>query len=143
MTNTHNRETDLGDTIWELPPLILHPFADRASSDRLLENSRTALMACGLVPGDGNSQQPCFALEALHPDRVFRESFGQHLDGDVAIQLCVGRPVHCAHASFTQLGYDAIMCDRLLRAHRARFQASYHFPAEMRANRTELSVAGA
>jgi hypothetical protein len=56
MTNTHNRETDLGDTIWELPPLILHPFTDRASSDRMLENSRAALMACGLMPGDGNGQ---------------------------------------------------------------------------------------
>jgi hypothetical protein len=57
MTTTQTRETDLGDAIWELPPLILHPFADQASTERLLENSRSALMACGLPPGDGDSEE--------------------------------------------------------------------------------------
>src|SRR5262249_50177436 len=52
-TTQRSADADLGTSLWELPPLILHPFADRASSDRLLENSRTALMAAGLVPGDG------------------------------------------------------------------------------------------
>jgi hypothetical protein len=49
MTSTENK-------VWELPPLILHPFADRASSETLLANSKTALMAAGLIPGEGNSQ---------------------------------------------------------------------------------------
>src|ERR1051326_4071744 len=52
-TKQRNGDSDLGTSLWELPPLILHPFADRASSDRLLENSRTALMASGLAPADG------------------------------------------------------------------------------------------
>jgi hypothetical protein len=43
----------LGDTVWELPPLILHPFADRASSDRLLENSLNTLIANGFLPANG------------------------------------------------------------------------------------------
>jgi hypothetical protein len=43
----------LGAAPWELPPLILHPFADPAASARLLENTRTALMVCGLAPSDG------------------------------------------------------------------------------------------
>ncbi len=53
MTGTPNGEAAFPDRVWELPPLILHPFADRASSDRLLENSKNALMACGMLPGNG------------------------------------------------------------------------------------------
>ena len=54
MATTHSDSEALGDQVWELPPLILHPFADRASSDRLVENSRNALMACGALPTDAN-----------------------------------------------------------------------------------------
>ena len=58
MTSTHsNGAVDLGDTVWDLPPLILHPFTDRASSERLLENSRSALLACGALLGDGTGQE--------------------------------------------------------------------------------------
>lgn len=52
-TKQRSADADLGASLWELPPLILHPFADRASSDRLLENSKAALMAVGLGSGDG------------------------------------------------------------------------------------------
>src|SRR5436190_18961922 len=48
---------DLGDAVWDLPPLILHPFADRGSSERLLEHSRNALLACGLAGGNGSAQE--------------------------------------------------------------------------------------
>ena len=44
-TTKRNGEATFGDMVWELPPLILHPFADRASSERLAENSRNALLA--------------------------------------------------------------------------------------------------
>lgn len=37
---------------WNLPPLILHPFAGREGPDKLLEGSRAALMLHGLVPTD-------------------------------------------------------------------------------------------
>ena len=37
---------------WDLPPLILHPFAGREGPDKLLEGSRAALMLHGLVPSD-------------------------------------------------------------------------------------------
>jgi len=43
----------LGETIWELPPLILHPFNERVSPAALLENSKAALMLAGVIPGDG------------------------------------------------------------------------------------------
>lgn len=52
MANQQSDTAALGDQVWELPPLILHPFADRSSSDRLLENSKNALMACGALPSD-------------------------------------------------------------------------------------------
>lgn len=38
--------------VWNLPPLILHPFAGREGPDRLLEGSRAALMMHGLMPSD-------------------------------------------------------------------------------------------
>jgi hypothetical protein len=47
----------LGDTIWDLPPLILHPFNEQASPALLLENSRAALMLSGLIPNDGSDPE--------------------------------------------------------------------------------------
>lgn len=38
--------------VWNLPPLILHPFAGREGPDKLLEGSRAALMLHGLMPSD-------------------------------------------------------------------------------------------
>ena len=46
----------LGTTVWELPPLILHPFNERVSPSTLLENSKAALMLTGLIPGDGSDE---------------------------------------------------------------------------------------
>ena len=45
--------TTLGETVWELPPLILHPFNERIPPSALLENSKAALMLSGLIPSDG------------------------------------------------------------------------------------------
>jgi hypothetical protein len=47
----------LGDTVWELPPLILHPFNERVPPAALLENSRAALMLAGLIPDDGTDPE--------------------------------------------------------------------------------------
>ena len=44
----------LSSTVWDLPPLILHPFNEKVPPAELLENSRAALMLSGLVPGDGS-----------------------------------------------------------------------------------------
>jgi hypothetical protein len=46
--------TSLGQTVWTLPPLILHPFHERVSPSALLENSKAALMLSGLIPNDGS-----------------------------------------------------------------------------------------
>ncbi|HTP32923.1 MAG TPA: hypothetical protein VMJ75_12175 [Candidatus Acidoferrales bacterium] len=46
--------TTLGATVWELPPLILHPFNERVSPSALLDNSKAALMLAGLIPSDGS-----------------------------------------------------------------------------------------
>jgi len=35
---------------WKLPPLILHPFAESAGPDKLVESSRASLMLQGLIP---------------------------------------------------------------------------------------------
>jgi hypothetical protein len=36
--------------VWKLPPLILHPFAESAGPDKLVESSRASLMLQGLLP---------------------------------------------------------------------------------------------
>lgn len=38
--------------IWNLPPLILHPFGERNGTGRLLDASRASLMLQGLLPSD-------------------------------------------------------------------------------------------
>ena len=43
--------------MWELPPLILHPFNERVPPSALLENSKAALMLSGLIPSDGSDQE--------------------------------------------------------------------------------------
>jgi len=47
----------LAERVWELPPLILHPFNERVPPSALLENSKAALMLSGLIPGDGSDQE--------------------------------------------------------------------------------------
>jgi hypothetical protein len=49
--------TPPGETVWDLPPLILHPFNERVSPSALLENSRAALMLSGLIPSDGSDHE--------------------------------------------------------------------------------------
>jgi len=41
------------ETVWDLPPLILHPFNERIPPSALLDNSKAALMLSGLIPSDG------------------------------------------------------------------------------------------
>jgi hypothetical protein len=48
---------NLGNTPWDLPPLILHPFNERVPPTALLENSKAALMLSGLIPGDGTDRE--------------------------------------------------------------------------------------
>jgi len=47
----------LGETVWVLPPLILHPFNERVPPSTLLENSKAALMLSGLIPTDGSDHE--------------------------------------------------------------------------------------
>lgn len=48
--------TTRGETVWTLPPLILHPFNERVPPSALLENSKAALMLSGLIPNDGSDE---------------------------------------------------------------------------------------
>src|SRR4051812_42546881 len=59
-----------GETIWELPPLILHPFNERVAPSTLLDNSKAALMLSGLIPRDDSDE------EELHR-RVLAGRFGE------------------------------------------------------------------
>jgi hypothetical protein len=43
----------LGKTVWDLPPLILHPFNEKVPPSELLESSRAALMLTGLIEDNG------------------------------------------------------------------------------------------
>jgi len=45
--------TTPGEKVWDLPPLILHPFNEHVPPCALLENSKAALMLSGLIPNDG------------------------------------------------------------------------------------------
>jgi hypothetical protein len=45
------------ETVWDLPPLILHPFNERVPPSTLLDNSKAALMLSGLIPGDGTDPE--------------------------------------------------------------------------------------
>ena len=42
------------DRVWKLPPLILHPFSDVSSPQKLVQSSRASLILQGLLP-DGSS----------------------------------------------------------------------------------------
>ena len=52
----------LGETVRQLPPLILHPFSERSSPESLLENSRAALILSGLLPGEGEDYELLFTV---------------------------------------------------------------------------------
>jgi hypothetical protein len=45
------------ETVWNLPPLILHPFNEQVPPAKLIENSRAALMLSGLIPSDGTEEE--------------------------------------------------------------------------------------
>jgi len=49
--NSKTAREKLGSRVWELPPLILHPFATELGPAQLLEGSKAALMLSGLLPG--------------------------------------------------------------------------------------------
>jgi hypothetical protein len=50
---TTSPTTSLGEKVWQMPPLILHPFNERVSPGTLMENSKAALMLSGLIPSEG------------------------------------------------------------------------------------------
>ena len=56
MSESTQMPVALGDAIWELPPLILHPFSNEQGPNVLLEGSNAALMLAGLLPGEGEQQ---------------------------------------------------------------------------------------
>jgi len=49
--------TTPGEVVWDLPPLILHPFNEHVPPSALLENSKAALMLSGLIPADGTDPE--------------------------------------------------------------------------------------
>ncbi len=48
-------ETYNSDRVWRLPPLILHPFSDASSPQKLMQSSRASLMLQGLLPTESQS----------------------------------------------------------------------------------------
>ena len=49
-----------------------------------------------------------FALKPREPIVIRRERRRQNLDGDLTLQLRVGRPIHLPHAAFADLGGDFV-----------------------------------
>src|SRR5580704_7295981 len=54
---TTSPTTSLSEAVWQMPPLILHPFNERVSPGTLMENSKAALMLSGLIPSEGVDRQ--------------------------------------------------------------------------------------
>jgi hypothetical protein len=52
---TSQSTSTLATSARKLPPLILHPFADAAGPDKLVESSRASLMLQGLLPSGERS----------------------------------------------------------------------------------------
>ena len=49
--------TTFANSVWNLPPLILHPFNENVPPAAMLENSRAALMLSGLISNEGNDPE--------------------------------------------------------------------------------------
>ena len=49
--------TVFGNSVWNLPPLILHPFNENVPPAALLENSRAALVLSGLISNEGSDPE--------------------------------------------------------------------------------------
>jgi hypothetical protein len=49
-----------------------------------------------------------FAVESSQALRIGRDRFGQHFDGDVAIELLVAGAIHLAHSARAELGEDFV-----------------------------------
>jgi len=57
MSDDHqNPPSVFGDRIWQLPPLILHPFTNELGPAQLLQGSKAALMLAGLLPDDNTGR---------------------------------------------------------------------------------------
>ena len=52
-------EPYIADRVWKLPPLILHPFSDASSPQKLAQSSRASFMLQGLLPKE------TFSIEEL------------------------------------------------------------------------------
>lgn len=48
--------------VWKLPPLILHPFSDSSSPQKLVQSSRASLMLQGLLPKETFSNEQLHAI---------------------------------------------------------------------------------
>jgi hypothetical protein len=48
--------------VWKLPPLILHPFSDSGSPQKLVQSSRASLMLQGLLPRETYSLEQLQAI---------------------------------------------------------------------------------
>jgi hypothetical protein len=74
-----------------------------------------------------------FAFESRHALGIVRERRRQHLDGDLAMQDGVGRPVDLSHASRADLLSDAIVGEGLAN-HAADVIRPDELPAARRAD---------
>jgi hypothetical protein len=96
MLSTHAADKDSGSQmsspvatlsgVWELPPLILHPFNERISPGALLESSKAALMLSGMVPSDGSD--PDDLRRSLLAGRYAEVRMLYYLGKDVLRWIC-------------------------------------------------------
>jgi hypothetical protein len=61
-----------------------------------------------------------FALEAREPLGVNRYGCCEHLDGNTPFQIRVGRLIHLAHSTHTDLGGDVVRAEARPRRERQR-----------------------
>ena len=70
-----------GARVWDLPPLILHPFNERMPATAMLDHSRAALMLSGVLPDDGVDRE----------ELVRRVLFGRY--SEIRMLFYLGRDV--------------------------------------------------
>jgi hypothetical protein len=109
-----DRNRSLRDAIRQRRPLNqLHDEGRGAVALLQTVNGRDVRM---IEPGEHFG----FALETCQPLAIGRHGLGQHLDGDGALQVGIGRAVDLAHAAGAEFAGDFIWAESSARSERHR-----------------------
>jgi len=122
--------TPTDDIVWDLPPLILHPFNERVPPSVLLDNSKAALMLSGLVPSDGSD-----------PDELGRRVLAGRY-GEIRMLFFLGKDiVRWLEQCLDWVTRVPELCEREWRAQSFAALLTSHTPAEVKEKLARWGVA--